>query len=867
MHKPVGSKTPSKKRKKLGELLIDAGLIDPDTLEDALEAQKVQNKKLGEVLVEMEVVDDIAIARAISSQLNIHFIRLPNIQIPESIISKISPELAYQYEIIPLKEGRGRLMVAMANPLEHNAIKDLRFITRQSISTAVSPLNDIRDALERYYPKPDINEAFDMVGGDIEGMDYVPQFQDEEQSDLDLANLAVKAPVIRFANAILAEAIKLGASDVHIEPQKSDKGQAILTVRCRVDGIMRETMRTDRHVHPPLISRLKVISGLDISINRKPQDGKAQVKFEEKIFDLRVSTIPTTYGEKATIRILNPDTAQMMTEDLGFSESDLQNVLSAIAIPQGMILVTGPTGSGKSSTLYAFMNRLNTPEVNIITVEDPVEFDVSGINQVQINTRAGTTFAAGLRSILRQDPDIVMVGEIRDSETAEIALQAAQTGHLVLSTLHTNDAPSAVTRLMDLGVDEFQIVSALIAVLGQRLVRKIHTDCRIPDSPEPQMLRRIHAAMGEDTETAFWRGAGCPLCLNTGYSGRMGLYEILRVTPSLKRIITANVSADAIRKAARKEGFLTLSQDGIRKAKLGLTSIEEVFRVAPPETDVEPLEPEESQTAEKEKRMPDTDRLPRRPPEPAPPQKIPVGPPKILIVDDNPEMIVLLRHILRSDQYTVLSADNGQAALQVAESEVPGLIITDYQMPKMDGMALIRELRDRKGTCKVPIIMLTAKDEVESEVEVIDAGADDYLTKPVNAKRLLARVGRFFKQRKKILVVDDNSDARKLLQHHLGSRNYRVVASRNGKEAMELVMKENPDLIITDYLMPEMDGMMLIRELKSTDATRYIPIMMLTAKEEVDSEVEVIDAGADDYLTKPVNAKRLLSRVKRLLKD
>ncbi len=866
-----------KKRKKLGELLIDAGLIDQGILKDALVAQKVQKKKLGEVLVEMEVVDDIAIARAIASQLNIPFIRLKRARIPTAIIARVSPELAAKYELVPLKEENGHLVVAMANPLVPNAVKDIRFVTQLPVTTIVAPMNDIREALDRYYPKQDINATINAVGQDIYGMDYVPQVQETGKSDLDLANLAIQAPVIRFTNAILAEAIKIGASDVHIEPQKSDTGQANLTVRCRVDGMMRETMQTDRHVHPPLISRLKIISGLDISISLKPQDGKAQVKYGDKIFDLRVSTIPTTYGEKATIRILNPDTARMLPEDLGFADRDLKRVLEAIATPQGTLLVTGPTGSGKSSTLYAFLNRLNTPLVNIITVEDPVEFDVSGINQVQINTKAGTTFAAGLRSILRQDPDIIMVGEIRDGETAAIAFQAAQTGHLVLSTLHTNDAPSAVTRLIDLGVDEFQISSALLAVIGQRLVRRIHPDCKIPDSLTPHILERIQAALGHAEVSFFWKGAGCKNCLDSGYAGRMGIYEFLRITPALKEIITSNVSAHHIRQAAEKEGFLSLSQDGIRKARQGLTSIEEVFRVAPPVT--VPVSPPgsallanadgpatlSSKLAEDTPgRQANLSQMPPMTPNPSGSEAS--GTPKILIVDDSADMLALLRHMLSARPFTILSADNGQMAIQLAETEKPGLIITDYSMPGMDGMALIRALKAKESTRRIPIIMLTAKEELESEVAVIEAGADDYLIKPVKAKRLLARVGRFFIQQKKILIVDDNEDMRRLLRRLLATPGYRVAAAGNGKEALAFVAEEKYDLIITDFNMPEMDGMTLIRQLKSQDGTRHIPIIMLTAKEEVESEVAVIDAGADDYLTKPVNAERLKSRVKRIFR-
>ncbi|HKI49877.1 MAG TPA: ATPase, T2SS/T4P/T4SS family, partial [Desulfobacteria bacterium] len=472
------------------------------------------------------------------------------------------------------------------------------------------------------------------------------------------------------------------------------------------------------------------------------QDGKAQVKHGGKIFDLRVSSLPTSYGEKITIRILNPATAQLNPEDLGFSDKDLKNLNRAIHMPQGIILVTGPTGSGKSSTLYACLNRLNSPEVNIITVEDPVEFDVAGINQVQINPSAGITFAKGLRSILRQDPDIVMVGEIRDRETAVTAFQAAQTGHLVFSTLHTNDAPAAVVRLMDLGIDPFLVSSSLIAVMGQRLVRKICESCKASDTLTPEQLEEIRPYMGNRKEIAFFKGTGCEACQHTGYSGRLGLFEMLTLTPVLKDAISNRLSSEQLKKTAQNEGYHVMSFDGIQKALQGMTTIEEVFRVAPPEitsdaqipiTDVsaqEILIPKDEDAYE-DGCLLTTD-----------------CPTKILVVDDNLVVLKLLRHLLESEDYLVITAENGVEALKLASTENPDMIVTDYVMPEMDGVMLIKKLKSRKDTRSIPIMMLTAKDEEESELEGLDAGADDYLTKPIARKRFLARVSRLHKRSK-----------------------------------------------------------------------------------------------------------------------
>ena len=480
------AKSPQKTLR-LGEYLVMIGLIDKETLNKALNAQKSSKKKLGQILMDMGVADDVVIAKALAVRLKIPYGRIDKANIPKDIISLIPPELAEKHTIIPLRKNGNRLLVAMANPLDLHATEDLRFYTQLPIDRAVAPMGDVVTAIEKHYPKPGLGISMDLeFGTGDDDIEVVERKKEKETPIRELQDLGGLPPIVKFVNSVISDAIKLKASDIHMEPQEKS-----LVVRYRIDGIMREIMRADRNIAAAVASRIKIMSNLDIAIKRKPQDGKAQVKQGGKVFDLRVSSLPTSYGEKVTIRILNPATAQLNPEDLGFSEKDLKNLNRAIRMPQGIILVTGPTGSGKSSTLYACLNRLNSPEVNIITVEDPVEFDVAGINQVQINPSAGITFAKGLRSILRQDPDIVMVGEIRDQETAVTAFQAAQTGHLVFSTLHTNDAPSAVVRLMDLGIDPFLVSSSLIAVMGQRLVRKICESCKAPDTLRPEQLEEI----------------------------------------------------------------------------------------------------------------------------------------------------------------------------------------------------------------------------------------------------------------------------------------------------------------------------------------------------------------------------------------
>ncbi len=727
--KPPGGK----KRLRIGEFLLLSGMINQKTLDHALRLQKTQKKKLGQILIELGVIDDVVVAKALSRQLGIPYVRLKNERISQEALAMVPPAMAEENLLLPIRIKGKKLVVAMANPLELSAIDDLRFIIKMDVDIMVAPESDIREALKRHYssqtPLWDHGLRRDMG----EGIEIVRPEKEQEPDIEDLLDVAELPPVIRFTNTIIADAIKLNASDIHIEPQEDT-----VLIRYRIDGVMQEIMKTEKHVHPPLVSRIKIISNLDISIRMKPQDGKSQVKVGNRRFDLRVSTLPTSYGEKVTIRILNPATALLSLEQLGFSPSALDAFHRAIQKPQGIILVTGPTGSGKSSTLYACINKLNSPKVNIVTVEDPVEYDIPGINQVQINPKAGITFAAGLRSILRQDPDIVLVGEIRDAETAGIAIQASMTGHLVFSTLHTNDAPSAVTRLLDLGVDAFLIPDALVAVVGQRLVRKICPKCKRPHAPAEDLLRQVSCYLPNPPPPLF-KGAGCEACRFSGYSGRIAIFEILMMTPALKRIIAPDVPSTVLKKAAEKEGFKTMAEDGIEKTLKGITTLEEVLRVTAFERD-----------PSFEKGQKDKTCTPQGTPSEAVSADSAGAAGKsagtVLVVDDNKVIRKTMEKILISEAYRVMTAQNGQEALEAVSRHKPDLIITDYMMPVMDGMTLIKHLKAQLATRLIPIIMLTAKDEMDTEVRVIEAGADDYLTKPITRKRFVARVNRIMQR-------------------------------------------------------------------------------------------------------------------------
>ncbi len=733
MNRTVRNTKPTHRRKKLGELLIESGLIDERTLSKALDIQKIENKKLGQILIDMGVADEQVIASTLASQLNIPLVKLKEIEVLKETISLVPAEIAENYSLVPVERTDKGLTVAMANPLEFYAVDDLRFVTQMPIHIAVASESDVLEAIARYYPKHGLEKDLGSVPGPEQGIEIVKGREMEEEDLKDqheVLAFAERPPVVRLTAALLGDAIAVRASDIHIEPQRST-----VIIRYRVDGIMREIMKVDRNVHASLVSRIKVISNMDISIRRKPQDGKTKVRYGGKEFDLRVSTIPTSYGEKVTMRILNPDSAKTGIEDLGLSKKAFEDLINAISIPQGIVLVTGPTGSGKSSTLYACLNRLKSPEVNIITVEDPIEFDIEGVNQVQINPQAGITFAAGLRSILRQDPDIVMVGEIRDRETASIACQAAQTGHLVLSTLHTNDAPSALTRLLDLGIEAFLISASLQAVVGQRLVRTVCKECKIPEPLSAQILKHLPPRIREDKEAVFWKGIGCEACRYTGYSGRLGIFEVLRITPSVREMIGSDPSTVSLKRLAEKEGFQTMAMDGLHKALNGLTTIEEVFRVAPP--DAEDIFDESITETSGSEEIQIEETLSGEPS----PALSAIKPKKILVADDNQIILKLVRHILESDGHLVISAEDGLKALKIAMQEKPDLIITDYLMPKMDGIELTKKLKAQLGSRYIPIIMLTAKDE-NFQSKGIKAGADVYMTKPFNAKEFLAKANR-----------------------------------------------------------------------------------------------------------------------------
>lgn len=569
---------------KIGNLLVRSGVITQEQLEHALSVQAKAGGLIGQILVKNGYLDKKALFEFLQKQMGVDFVDVENIQIDEEVLQLVSSSIAKMHNLIPIEKSNNALKVAMSDPMNIFSIDDLRLTTGLEIIPCLGDEEQIVAQIDKYYGKVEKKEkekrqeqSFAKLDEEIKEINEkiageIIELEEDDDDTLDVSNLE-NAPIVKMVNILLQKAIATRSSDIHIEPQED-----LVLIRFRIDGQLVQIMSYDKKILPSLVARIKIMSGLNIAEKRIPQDGRIGMKLHGKEYDMRVSVLPTMFGEKIVIRIADKEGFNVSKQDLGFFEDDMEKFDEIISNPHGIVLVTGPTGSGKSTTLYTALKELCKPNVNILTVEDPVESTIRGINQVQVNVKAGLTFALALRSFLRQDPDIIMVGEIRDSETAEIATRAAITGHLVFSTLHTNDAASSVTRMIDMGIEPFLLSSSLVGLIAQRLVRRLCTNCKEPMEIDDNIRNILN--LQEDEEVTVYKAKGCEQCNDMGYKGRIAVYEILKVNREIRELISKNANSDVIKDMAIKHDMKTLRMNCARLVKNGTTTIEEMMRIA-----------------------------------------------------------------------------------------------------------------------------------------------------------------------------------------------------------------------------------------------------------------------------------------------
>jgi len=726
------------------------GVVTPELVAELREKAAPQ-ATLWETLVAQKVVNDEQILTALSTRFRLKIAELDKAD--PTAKERVPEQVARRYQILPFRATDSYLEIATANPFDLDAEKALAFATAREIRMLLLAPSKIAERLDDMY-RPE--KAVDKLLEGMESSAALEHLQDVAPDEITLAASEAEAsqrPVVRLVDLIISEGILARSSDIHIEPEEGG-----VAVRYRIDGVLRQVMKIPRQAGLPLISRIKIMSSLDIADRLRPQDGRARVAVNGQPIDLRVSTLPAALGEKVVIRILDSRATVKSLDSLGLNTNETEGIKRLLENHEGIILVTGPTGSGKTTTLYSCINQIKSEGVNIVTVEDPVEYRMQGIVQVQVQEKAGLTFASALRSILRQDPNVVLIGEIRDRETAQIAVQASLTGHLVLSTLHTNDASNAVTRLVDIGVEAYKIAAALRGVLAQRLMRKICPTCKEVwmETPADRLSKWVPKG------TPLYRAAGCPDCAMTGYRGRFSIVEVLTVTPEVERRIASGETAEHIAGAARRGGMKGLWESGLEHVLRGESTLDELTRVVDIPQDDE--------------RPPAAAAAPRRPgggvsqpqlaphagavlaPEPtadalvehfelleelAPPRRSgPHGLPavKVLLVDDEDSLRKVMRDLLERDGYDVAEARDGVQALDQIDRVGPDIIVLDLNLPGLDGYGVLSHLRSRPATAAIPVIVLTAKGDEDNEVRVFELGADDFLTKPFRARALSARL-------------------------------------------------------------------------------------------------------------------------------
>jgi type II secretory ATPase GspE/PulE/Tfp pilus assembly ATPase PilB-like protein/CheY-like chemotaxis protein len=710
---------------------------------------------LWEILVQRKLIGDDQIVKAVAARFRIPVAELSRVD--QKLQQSVPHQVARRFNVVPVGQTDSYLEVATANPFDIDAEKMLAFVTGREVRMLLGSPTTIRQRIDEMYRDEDVvNRLLEGIEGDFEVKELKPEEDDAAAS----AEEASQRPIIRLVDVMLADGVTSRASDIHVEPIEGG-----VAVRYRIDGVLRQVMKIPRSAGLPLISRIKIMSGLDIADRLRPQDGRARVSVNGEAVDLRVSTLPASLGEKVVIRILSQRATALSLEALGMHRDEQDAVQRLLSAKEGIILVTGPTGSGKTTTLYSAIRLIQSEGVNIVTVEDPVEYRLGeNIVQVQVHEKAGLTFASALRSILRQDPDVVLIGEIRDQETAQIALQASLTGHLVLSTLHTNDAPNAVTRLVDMGMEPYKIASALRGVVAQRLMRRLCLKCREPSTdPAPDRAARFIPA-----GTPRFRAVGCADCSQTGYRGRFSIMEVLTLSAEIERLIGEGATADQIAMAARSAGMRSLWESGLRHVLAGESTVDELLRV----TDV-PMDAERPAAGRPASGTARDDRRPARGAASAPAtlSPAPASPPrpaldfsmdmelleepgtaagngaegrgrgaKVLLVEDEEQLRRVMKDLLEREGYIVSEARDGIQALDEVDRHAPDIIVLDLNLPGLDGYSVLQQLRSRPATRAIPVMVLTAKGDEDNEVRVFELGADDFITKPFRARALSARL-------------------------------------------------------------------------------------------------------------------------------
>jgi type IV pilus assembly protein PilB len=777
--------------KKLGPLLLQTGIFNQQELEDCLEQARKSNKSLWDIIIEEKKVSEESLAETFAKWLKVPRVKIATVSPTPDVLKTVSEELCRRHIVLPINVEGKQLVLAMADPTDFEALQDVQFAAGMSVKTVVATRTEVADAVDQYYAPEE--KMQDFLANVTESTDLRILAAEKEEVDLDKMDTRSAAelpPVVKMVNLVIHDAIRTAASDIHIEP-----GLNAVQVRLRVDGVLRDYMQVPKWLHNAVVSRLKILAKLDIAERRLPQDGRIKVQFQSKPLDIRLSTLPTHFGEKVVMRVLG--SANIPTfKQMGFNDAQTTVMEGALNQPQGMILVTGPTGSGKSTTLYSMLTKRQSPEVNIITVEDPIEYQLSGISQVQVNIKAGLTFAACLRSILRQDPDVILVGEIRDLETAEIAFQAAMTGHLVLSTLHTNSSLATIARLLDLGVDPFLITSSVSVIIAQRLARRVCMRCKEQYTPSSGLLEKLRL---DDPNMAFSRGRGCSACGNTGYAGRVGLYEILRITPTLKELIHRKATENELRKSAGLAGTRFLLEDAMEKVRLGVTTLDEVLRV------------------------------------------------------------------IQLQEEEIVRCPKCASFINLDFSTCPYCMYALKNLCQGCG----QELKLEWKVCPYCNAKSAAAGPAEMTQKQLTGEAEG--GPPGDGNAAGARRGPAYlpaPKKPRVLVVDDDEGIKKVIQKALSQLPLEldVVLAADGVEALKSIGEMAPDLVITDVMMPRMDGITLCKQLREDIRTAFVPVMMLTANADETNRTKGYLVGTDDYVNKPFSVPDLNARVMRLLR-